>query len=465
MHARPSAIALQQGENTPVMLLAIARRGVATVGLAATAGLATYALADSDRRQAACASLLMQTASDKPQLFAWGRLAPASHAATPVHSKTREAMDVSFWSSRGLRVVQLSYGANHGAALDDKGGLWAWGQTSGAIPCRVPCRAPVSALASSLGSLYAVTSSGRVLEWRDLDAQLTNAERNDVNGSAVASVPEPKPLGGALARTKAASIAAGDGHLLVVGRGGEVVAMGDNQCGQLGLGLDPAAEPLRDEPTLLTTLPPGVKATHAACGAAHSLVALSDGGVVAFGDDRNLQLGLRQRSSAKQLREGLKHVSTPTRVPHLPDGKRVVAVAAGGGGVEGGHSVFLLRDDSGDELWTCGYGRFGALGLKSFSHQSDLKAVSALSKLKEWNEEQKRVVGVRVQAIACGERHTAALLATGNVFVWGWNDHGQLGSGGHQGVHTPTLVNAPPELRFSVMRGLSCGPNSVAAFS
>ena len=151
-------------------------------------------------------------------------------------------------------------------------------------------------------------------------------------------------------------------------------------------------------------------------------------------------------------------------MPHLPPGLKAVGVAAGGGGVEGGHSVFLMRGDDGDELWACGYGRFGVLGLRAFTHQSEPKPLTTLSKLKEWDEGSQRVVGVRVSAVECGERHMAALLATGNVFIWGWNDQGQLGNGGSQGSHTPTLVNSPPELRYTVMRGLSCGPNSVAVF-
>ena len=51
----------------------------------------------------------------------------------------------------------------------------------------------------------------------------------------------------------------------------------------------------------------------------------------------------------------------------LPAGKRAVAVAAGGGGLEGGQTAFVLRDaaagdGAADELWACGHGR-GQLGL------------------------------------------------------------------------------------------------------
>ena len=373
-----------------------------------------------------------------------------------MRSKTREPLDVTFFSARGLRVVDVSYGAAHAAVLDDKGGLWAWGATAGPEPTQLPCRSQISALASSQGALYALTSRGKVLEYRDLDEALA-ADR--------ATPPaEPPPLGGALARVHAASVSAGDAHVVFVGKNGEVAAMGDNSLGQLGLG-PPEEVPRADQPTLLKTLPDGcAKPVAAACGGAHSLLRLADGGVLAFGDDRNLQLGLRART-IKAMRDGRTMVPTPERVPLLPPGRRVAAVAAGGGGIEGGHSVFLLRGSDGDELWACGYGRWGQLGTRAYTHISEPKALGALSKLREWDNAEKKVVSIGVEKLACGERHTAALLKTGNVFVWGWNDHGQLGSGGASGTHTPTLVRSPPELRFAVMRGLACGPNSTAVWS
>ena len=420
-------------------------------------GAASYMMQER-RAQNDSAPLLMQSAALTPRLFAWGRLVPAGNVEAQVARKTREPADVRFWESKGLRLKQLSFGSNHGAALDDKGGLWAWGTEAGPVPVKVPCKAPLSALASTTTSLYAVTTKGRVVEWRDVDTQLAAAM------DTTASLTEPKPLRGDLTRVTAKSIAAGDDHVLVVGSAGEVVAFGDNSRGQLGLGREPADTPRCEEPTLLKTMPAGAQATHAACGAAHSVVALADGGAVAFGDDRNLQLGVRQRTP-KAMREGAPMCASPVQITALPPGKRVVGVAAGGGGVEGGHSAFHMRSDDGDEIWTCGYGRFGALGLRRFEHQSEPRPITTLSKLKEWDEQAKRVVGVRIERIASGERHMAALLATGNCFVWGWNDHGQLGTGGGQGSHTPTLVNAPPDLRFAVLKGLSCGPNSVAVFT
>jgi alpha-tubulin suppressor-like RCC1 family protein len=421
------------------------------VGAAVAAG-ALHSRLSSARSEAAPSELLQQRPSSTPSLFCWGRLAPASAGMDHVPHKVRTPIEVDFWSSRGLCVKQISYGTTHGAAIDDKGGLWAWGTACGPLPKRVPCSANITSLASTSDALYAVTNRGRVLEWRNLGVHMAS----DAPPTA-----EPKPLGGALSRVSAASVAAGNGHVLVVGSRGEVVSFGDNERGQCGIGSE---EPACSEPVLLKTLPAGAKAAMAACGGAHSLVLLKDGSVLAFGDDRNIQLGVRART-VKAMREGPSCVRVPQRVQQLPYDRPVVAVAAGGGGLEGGHSAFLVRGDDGDEVWVCGHGRWGQLGVRSFAHQSEPRRLSELFKLREWDEASKRVVGVRVSQLACGDRHTAALLATGNVFTWGWNDHGQLGSGNGQGTHTPTLVNAPPELRFTELHGISCGPNSVAAWT
>jgi alpha-tubulin suppressor-like RCC1 family protein len=426
------------------------RRPLATIAAGGTAFVASQLI---DNRPA----LSAQKPAPAPKLFCWGRLVPSDAAQVPY--RAREPVDVDFWASRGARVAQICYGDDHGAALDDRGALWVWGGDAGPLPRRLPCRASVRAIASSSSALYAVTSRGHVLEWADLGARLKpNA----------ALPPEPSPLGGDLARVTATAVAAGGAHALAVGKNGELCAWGDNSHGQLGLGAAGAAAVA--SPTLVGALPSPAAA--AACGGGHSVVALRDGSCVAFGDDRNLQLGVRP-ATVKALRDGAPAVATPTTV-RLPAGKRAVAVAAGGGGLEGGHTAFVLRDaaagdGAADELWACGHGRWGQLGLKAYTHVSEPKALSALRGLVEYDEAAGRVKPIRIDGLACGERHTAALLSTGNVFTWGWNDDGQLGAssggGGSGGSNAkPTMLTRPKELRWGRMTGIACGPTSTAVW-
>ena len=91
------------------------------------------------------------------RLFSWGVLRPTeTEEKIPAKAPPSE---VSFWASKGLRVVHMSYGMRHAAAVDDKGGVWAWGSSS-PTPQQLPCRSRVASLASTDSSLYAITSRG-----------------------------------------------------------------------------------------------------------------------------------------------------------------------------------------------------------------------------------------------------------------------------------------------------------------
>lgn len=331
------------------------------------------AICDSEQGQ----NLLQQKASAIPKLFCWGRLVPGGGDAT-VKIKEKSPVDVSFWASKGLLIQHMTMGERHGAVLDERGGLWVWGEKAGPVPVHLQGRTDLKALASTKNDLLAVTKSGTVLIWRDVDALLSK------DGASAA----PIALQGALKNIAAARIAAGDSHLVVIGHKGEVVVMGDNSFGQLGMG-SPDTVPMCEQPTRLAAIT--AKATQAACGSAHTVILLDDGSCLSFGDDRNLQLGLRV-CSIKEMRSGVTKAVEPKKVKLLGD-RKVTAVACGGGGIEGGHSVFLTRGEKGDELWACGYGRWGQLGIKSYAHISEPKEVTTLSKLREWDDASQQVRG------------------------------------------------------------------------
>ena len=45
--------------------------------------------------------------------------------------------------------------------------------------------------------------------------------------------------------------------------------------------------------------------------------------------------------------------------------------------------------------------------------------MGTLSKLRQYDEALQKVHAIRILELGCGERHTAVVLETGNVFVWG----------------------------------------------
>ena len=182
------------------VLVAMAFRGLGLRRLGV--GLASAGVAYAWREQS------RTIAEPAPQrLFSCGVLRPSDTGEkVPAKAPPSEA---AFWASKGLRVVNMSYGQHHAAAVDDRGGVWAWA-SSEPTPRQLPCRSHVTSVASTDASLYAVTSKGKVLEWRDLFSA-------DASGEAL-TLPsaEPRPLAGGLAKVTAASVSAGANHVLIV---------------------------------------------------------------------------------------------------------------------------------------------------------------------------------------------------------------------------------------------------------
>jgi alpha-tubulin suppressor-like RCC1 family protein len=141
-----------------------------------------------------------------------------------------------------------------------------------------------------------------------------------------------------------------------------------------------------------------------AAGRAHSLIAMPDGQVLAWGAGARGQIG-----------DGaLVDRWTPTAVKELND---VVSVTAGAA-----HSVALTVNGN---VYAWGANTFGRLG--DGTRKRRTRPV--------------RVTGLRnVTMIAAGRAHTLALTANGLVFSWGRNSEGQLGDGTRSTSIVPIAV-------------------------
>jgi len=62
--------------------------------------------------------------------------------------------------------------------------------------------------------------------------------------------------------------------------------------------------------------------------------------------------------------------------------------------------------------------------------------------------------GKRVSKIACGMKHTLAILESGELYSWGWNCRGQLGLGDDKDRYEPTKISS---LEMHIVRTISCG--------
>lgn len=185
------------------------------------------------------------------------------------------------------------------------------------------------------------------------------------------------------------AIAAGGSHSLALLNNGTVMAWGDNESGQLGSGS--SAED-SDVPVAVKGLT-GVKAISA--GASFSLALLSNGTVMAWGENESGELGNGKAGAS----------NVPVAVKNL---KGVSAISAGG------EFALALLANGTAEAW--GNDERGQLGNAGVEEGSSKVAVP--------------VEGLAgASQIAAGADHALALVGGGSVVAWGDDAYGELGNG------------------------------------
>lgn len=344
-----------------------------------------------------------------------------SHGQLGLGDETYRTVPNRVEALNGHIIRQAACGGNMSAVVVDNGMVFTWGQgragqlghgdrSNESIP------RPLTALAGehirqiSVGTRHmaAVTSDGRLFTWGDgMGGRLGHGDINDQC--------EPKQVLG-LAGNRIVHVSCGGYHTAAVTAEHEVIVWGDSVSGRAG----------SEASTGLLTKMAGLQAKQVECGDGHTMALSVDGRVFTWGRDEYGQLGQGTRSLDAEH---------PNPVLGLRD-KRVVAIAAGAF-----HSVALTEDG---QVWTWGLNRDGALGHGTLSDTRSPKLVTALQSDK-------------VVAIAAGGNHTAALTASGEVFMFGKGRDGQLGLNEVAYRWDPRRV---PSLQNVV--ALTCGENHSA---
>ena len=189
-----------------------------------------------------------------------------------------------------------------------------------------------------------------------------------------------------------------------------------------------------------------------AAGHSHSLLVAQGGNLLAFGldDDRQLGLGRTDEPRDDTLPRHEEQQPAPQQVRWMEDKGAVVSVAAGSS-----HSCCLT---SGGSLWSWGLAEEGTLGIGPLpSLAGDQPLVNTKITVAAPRPVLIAGGGVAVAVVAAGDAHTAAVLATGELFTWGEGSAGQLGLGRRDGStaqYTPHLVDMGENPRVV---GVSCG--------
>lgn len=221
-----------------------------------------------------------------------------------------------------------------------------------------------------------------------------------VGSAAVAVV--PASVSGAAYK----AVAAGHYHTLAVRNDGELLAWGWNRNGQLG-------DATRVDKLQPTRISAGTQWKSVAAGEFHSLAIKSDGTLWAWGLNIDGQLGLGVGDTTLR--------TVPVQVNADTDWH---AVAAGKN-----HSLALKGDPTKElTLWAWGRNASGQLGIAA-GDTTNRYVPTPVGVAKDW------------RLIAAGDDHSLAIKNGDELWSWGLNADGQLGDGTTVSKQIPTQVD------------------------
>ncbi|XP_073226432.1 ultraviolet-B receptor UVR8-like isoform X2 [Cicer arietinum] len=329
--------------------------------------------------------------------------------------------------------------------------VYMWGYLPGALPQRTPLLTPVQVRVppscyswkdvsgGGCGFAMAISEPGKLITWGSTD----DLGQSYVTSGKHGEIPEPFPLPSEVSIVKAAS---GWAHCVAATDCGEVYTWGWKECipsgkifGEPLTGVSPEKDVQGRQSPFLTEQV-----------SRHSQVSKSTRGTVSSGEESTKR---RKVSSAKQTAEtpssGDDILTAMPCLVTLNPGVRIASVAAGGR-----HTLAL--SDIG-QVWGWGYGGEGQLGLGSRirmcgqgSTDDELSPICVSS-----------LLGIRIDGVAAGLWHTVCTSADGDVYAFGGNQFGQLGTGDDQAETLPRLLDCPSLENINV-KTVSCGARHTA---
>jgi alpha-tubulin suppressor-like RCC1 family protein len=279
---------------------------------------------------------------------------------------------------------------------------------------------PVTRVAAGGAFSLAVTASGQLYGFGINGAGELGSSANNVPNPTPTLVTLPGEIG------PVTQVAAGANHSLVVTASGQLYAFGYNDFGQLGTATNSGTGTPNPTPTLVG-LPGEIgPVTQVAAGASHSLVVTASGQLYAFGLNTFGQLGSSTNNGTGSPNP------RPTLVTLPGETGPVTQVAAGTH-----HSLAVTASG---QLYAFGLNEFGELGSNTNNGTATANPTPTLVTLPG-------EIGPVTQ-VAAGTDHSLAVTASGQLYAFGINVFGQLGSATNNGTDnpnpTPTLVRLAP---------------------
>ncbi|MEY2408710.1 MAG: hypothetical protein QOF48_1380, partial [Verrucomicrobiota bacterium] len=267
-----------------------------------------------------------------------------------------------------------------------------------------PPRAALLAKQPWSDASFEIDSSGQLFSW--------GAGGNLLGTGSISSTNVPTPVWLPPDVTGWRAIACGGYHTLAISSDGQLYNWGSNFRGELGTNFGAIMSPRR------VVNPAGVSAWLDVAAAEHSSIAVAnDGRIFTWGQGFFGELGAGSNADTNR----------PTPVP-FPTG-----ITAWSGVAAGQNHVLALAADG--SLWGWGNNIFGMLGAGLSSGNTNRpQRVVMPSGVSRWN------------LIAAGQLHSMAVGSDGQLYTWGYNGSGQLGTNLVGTRNVPAGVVRPPGL-------------------
>jgi len=386
---------------------------------------------------------------------------------------------------------KLSFGPNFGAALDRQGLIFVWGEGITEATFVGPLGVNVQGDARghsfvdvqcSATKIFVLTRHGQTFFFEGvLDelrarsiCEVPSQEPLSLDGRAVPGLPQPGWWGRLRCTGGVKQMSIGLEHGAFVTSKGDLYCVGSNQWGQCGVEPPRQKGPmgaLEERGHIEVTTPVRVNfpetagpIVSVAVGGRHTIATDASGKAFAFGDDRRIQLGLgdtrtggsderhsygvlhQDAMGGKQVKADMKRIkvyryydphmqSSPVETlapvaynrPPYPPPSFITCGEDFTIAVHRDSPDWYSDDQLTNVLLCCGENGEGQCG-RSLQQQQQPWTQVRLPKRS------------RTLALACGQAHCLALLATGELFAWGANQQGQVGNGKRAVVTRPARV-------------------------
>jgi alpha-tubulin suppressor-like RCC1 family protein len=310
----------------------------------------------------------------------------------------------------GEKVIAVSLGYYHSAAITETGKLYTWGYngdgrlgdgttTNRATPILIDNFDGEKVIAVSLGDRHssAITESGKLYTWGYNNfGQL---------GDGTTTTRTTPTLIDKFNDEKVISVSLGRYHSSAITESGKLYTWGLNDAGQLGDGTTAN----KTIPTLINRFN-GEKIIAVSLGWYHSSAVTESGKLYTWGLNGNGQLG--DGTTANK--------TVPTLIDRF-NGEKVIAVSLGYY-----HSAAITETG---KLYTWGYNGDGRLGDGTTTNRATPILIDNFD-------------GEKVIAVSLGDRHSSAITESGKLYTWGLNGNGQLGDGTTANKTVPTLISS-----------------------